>query len=182
MEYEQIEDRMKKVIEHLDEELSLIRAGRANPAILNKVQVEYYGVMSPINQVATISVPEARQILVTPWDRSMVSACEKAINMAELGLNPINDGNSLRLMLPELNEERRKQLVKQTKNLGEEAKVAIRNIRRDSIDEYKKMQKNSEITEDDLKSNEEVIQKITDKYTAIVDKRLEDKEKEIMEI
>ena len=178
MEYEQIEDRMKKVIEHLDEELSLIRAGRANPAILNKVQVEYYGVMSPINQVATISVPEARQILVTPWDRSMVSACEKAINMAELGLNPINDGNSLRLMLPELNEERRKQLVKQTKNLGEEAKVAIRNIRRDSIDEYKKMQKNSEITEDDLKSNEEDIQKITDKYTAIVDKRLEDKEKE----
>ena len=156
MEYEQIEDRMKKVIEHLDEELSLIRAGRANPAILNKVQVEYYGVMSPINQVATISVPEARQILVTPWDRSMVSACEKAINMAELGLNPINDGNSLRLMLPELNEERRKQLVKQTKN--------------------------SEITEDDLKSNEEDIQKITDKYTAIVDKRLEDKEKEIMEI
>lgn len=182
MEYEQIEDRMKKVIEHLDEELSLIRAGRANPAILNKVQVEYYGVMSPINQVATISVPEARQILVTPWDRSMVSACEKAINMAELGLNPINDGNSLRLMLPELNEERRKQLVKQTKNLGEEAKVAIRNIRRDSIDEYKKMQKNSEITEDDLKSNEEDIQKITDKYIAIVDKRLEDKEKEIMEI
>ena len=169
MEYEQIEDRMKKVIEHLDEELSLIRAGRANPAILNKVQVEYYGVMSPINQVATISVPEARQILVTPWDRSMVSACEKAINMAELGLNPIN-------------EERRKQLVKQTKNLGEEAKVAIRNIRRDSIDEYKKMQKNSEITEDDLKSNEEDIQKITDKYTTIVDKRLEDKEKEIMEI
>lgn len=182
MEYEQIEDRMKKVIEHLDEELSLIRAGRANPAILNKVQVEYYGVMSQINQVATISVPEARQILVTPWDRSMVSACEKAINMAELGLNPINDGNSLRLMLPELNEERRKQLVKQTKNLGEEAKVAIRNIRRDSIDEYKKMQKNSEITEDDLKSNEGDIQKITDKYTAIVDKRLEDKEKEIMEI
>lgn len=182
MEYEQIEDRMKKVIEHLDEELSLIRAGRANPAILNKVQVEYYGAMSPINQVATISVPEARQILVTPWDRSMVSACEKAINMAELGLNPINDGNSLRLMLPELNEERRKQLVKQTKNLGEEAKVAIRNIRRDSIDEYKKMQKNSEITEDDLKSNEEDIQKITDKYIAIVDKRLEDKEKEIMEI
>lgn len=182
MEYEQIEERMKKVIEHLDEELSLIRAGRANPAILNKVQVEYYGVMSPINQVATISVPEARQILVTPWDRSMVPACEKAINMAELGLNPINDGNSLRLMLPELNEERRKQLVKQTKNLGEEAKVAIRNIRRDSIDEYKKMQKNSEITEDDLKSNEEDIQKITDKYTSIVDKKLEDKEKEIMEI
>ncbi len=182
MEYEQIEQRMKKVIEHLEEELSLIRAGRANPAILNKVQVEYYGVMSPINQVATISVPEARQILVTPWDRSMVSACEKAINMAELGLNPINDGNSLRLMLPELNEERRKQLVKETKTLGEEAKIAIRNIRRDAIDEYKKMLKNSEITEDDLKSNEEDIQKITDKFTSNVDKKLEEKEKEIMEI
>ena len=182
MEYEQIEQRMKKVIEHLEDELSLIRAGRANPAILNKVQVEYYGVMSPINQVATISVPEARQILVTPWDRSMVSACEKAINMAELGINPINDGNSLRLMLPELNEERRKQLVKQTKTLGEEAKIAIRNIRRDSIDECKKMQKNSEITEDELKSNEEDIQKITDKFTSTVDKKLEEKEKEIMEI
>ena len=179
MDYSNIEDRMEKAVGAYERNLSEIRAGRANPAILNKVQVEYYGVMSPINQVATISVPEARQILVTPWDRSMVSACEKAINMAELGLNPINDGNSLRLMLPELNEERRKQLVKQTKNLGEEAKVAIRNIRRDSIDEYKKMQKNSEITEDDLKSNEEDIQKITDKYTAIVDKRLEDKEKEI---
>lgn len=182
MEYEQIEQRMKKVIEHLEDELSLIRAGRANPAILNKVQVEYYGVMSPINQVATISVPEARQILVTPWDRSMVSACEKAINIAELGLNPINDGNSLRLMLPELNEERRKQLVKQTKTLGEEAKIAIRNIRRDAIDECKKMLKNSEITEDDLKSNEEDIQKITDKFTSSVDKKLEEKEKEIMEI
>lgn len=182
MEYDYIEEKMKKVIEHLDEELSLIRAGRANPAILNKVQVEYYGTMSPINQVATISVPEARQILVTPWDRSMVSACEKAINVAELGVNPINDGNSLRLLLPELNEERRKQLVKQTKTLGEESKVAIRNIRRDAIDDCKKMQKNSEITEDDLKSNEQDIQKITDKYTDMVDNRLDEKEKEIMEI
>ena len=182
MEYEQIEERMKKVINHLEEELGLIRAGRANPAILNKVQVEYYGVMTPINQVATISVPEARQILVAPWDRSMVPACEKAINMAELGVNPINDGNSLRLMLPELNEERRKQLVKQTRTLGEEAKVAVRNIRRDAIDEFKKMQKNSEITEDDLKSNEEEVQKITDKYTDIIDKHLSEKEKEIMEI
>ena len=179
MEYEQIEERMEKVINHLEDELGLIRAGRANPAILNKVQVEYYGVMTPINQVATISVPEARQILVAPWDRSMVPACEKAINMAELGVNPINDGNSLRLMLPELNEERRKQLVKQTRTLGE---VAVRNIRRDAIDEFKKMQKNSEITEDDLKSNEEEVQKITDKYTDIIDKHLSEKEKEIMEI
>ena len=182
MEYEQIEERMEKVINHLEDELGLIRAGRANPAILNKVQVEYYGVMTPINQVATISVQEARQILVAPWDRSMVPACEKAINMAELGLNPINDGTSLRLMLPELNEERRKQLVKQTRTLGEEAKVAVRNIRRDAIDEFKKMQKNSEITEDDLKSNEEEVQKITDKYTDIIDKHLSEKEKEIMEI
>lgn len=182
MEYSQIEEKMKKVIEHLEDELSLIRAGRANPAILNKVQVEYYGVMTPINQVATISVPEARQILVTPWDRSMMSACEKAVNMAELGINPINDGNSLRLMFPELNEERRKQLVKQAKSLGEESKVAIRNIRRDAIDEFKKMQKNSEITEDDLKLNEENVQKITDKFTSSVDTKLLEKEKEIMEI
>lgn len=182
MEYSQIEEKMKKVIEHLEDELSLIRAGRANPAILNKVQVEYYGVMTPINQVATISVPEARQILVTPWDRSMMSACEKAVNMAELGINPINDGNSLRLMFPELNEERRKQLVKQAKSLGEESKVAIRNIRRDAIDEFKKMQKNSEITEDDLKLNEENVQKITDKFTLSVDTKLLEKEKEIMEI
>lgn len=182
MEYSQIEEKMKKVIEHLEDELSLIRAGRANPAILNKVQVEYYGVMTPINQVATISVPEARQILVTPWDRSMVSVCEKAINIAELGINPINDGNSLRLMFPELNEERRKQLVKQAKSLGEESKVAIRNIRRDAIDEFKKMQKNSEITEDDLKLNEENVQKITDKFTSSVDTKLLEKEKEIMEI
>lgn len=182
MEYKHIEEKMEKVIIHFEDELSLIRAGRANPAILNKVQVEYYGTKTPINQVATISVPEARQILVTPWDRGLVSACEKAINMAELGVNPINDGNSLRLMLPELNETRRKQLVKQTKTLGEESKVAVRNIRREAIDEYKKMQKNSEITEDDLKLNEENIQKITDKYIAIIDKKLEEKEKEIMEI
>ena len=182
MEYDYIEEKMEKVIEHLDEELSLIRAGRANPAILNKVQVEYYGTMSPINQVATISVPEARQILVTPWDRSMVSACEKAINVAELGVNPINDGNSLRLMLPELNEERRKQLVKQTKTLGEESKVAIRNIRRDAIDECKKMQKNSEITEDDLKVAESEIQKLTDTKIADIDAILEKKEKEVMSV
>ena len=176
------EEKMMNAITTLENRFTNVRAGRANPNMLDGVMVEYYGTPTPLKSLANISVPEARQILVTPWDRSMVSACEKAINMAELGLNPINDGNSLRLMLPELNEERRKQLVKQTKNLGEEAKVAIRNIRRDSIDEYKKMQKNSEITEDDLKSNEEDIQKITDKYTAIVDKRLEDKEKEIMEI
>ena len=179
MEYEQIEDRMKKVIEHLDEELSLIRAGRANPAILNKVQVEYYGVMSPINQVATISVPEARQILVTPWDRSMVSACEKAINMAELGLNPINDGNSLRLMLPELNEERRKQLVKQTKNLGEEAKVAIRNVRREANDEIKK---DKALPEDEAKDLQDKVQKLTDKIIEKIETVAKDKEKEVMSI
>lgn len=182
MEYEQIEEKMKKVIEHLEDELGLIRAGRANPAILNKVQVEYYGVMSPISQVATISVPEARQILVSPWDRSMVGACEKAINVAELGINPINDGASLRLIIPELNEQRRKDLVKQTKTLGEEAKVAIRNVRRDSIEVFKKLQKNSEITEDDLKDNEEKVQKITDKYINNIDLKLSEKEKEIMEI
>ena len=177
-----VTDKMDKTIENLGKKFATVRAGRANPSSLDGVMVEYYGVMTPLKQLATISVPEARQILVAPWDRSMVPACEKAINMAELGVNPINDGNSLRLMLPELNEERRKQLVKQTRTLGEEAKVAVRNIRRDAIDEFKKMQKNSEITEDDLKSNEEEVQKITDKYTDIIDKHLSEKEKEIMEI
>ena len=182
MEFFELEERMKKVIDHLIDELSLIRAGRANPAILNKVEVEYYGTLTPINQVGTISVPEARQIVVTPWDKSALSACEKAINKAELGVNPINDGASIRLIFPALNEERRKELTKEVKSLGEEAKIAIRNIRRDEIESNKEFQKAGEITEDDLKSNEEKIQKITDKYTAKVDEEISAKEKEIMQI
>ena len=139
MEYEQIEDKMQKSIDYLCEELAGIRAGRANPAILNKVTVEYYGVQTPLNQIGAISVPEARQILITPWDRSLLGAITKAIQVAELGVNPINDGNGVRLTFPELNEERRKQIVKEVRSLGEEAKIAVRNTRRDGIDEAKKL-------------------------------------------
>ncbi|MBO5478100.1 MAG: ribosome recycling factor [Clostridia bacterium] len=182
MEYELIEEKMQKAIDYLADELAAIRAGRANPAILNKVSVEYYGVQTPLNQVGAISVPEARQILITPWDKSLLGAITKAIQVAEIGVNPINDGNGIRLTFPELNEERRKQLVKEVKALGEEAKVAIRNVRRDGIDDAKKLKANGEMTEDELKGAEEKIQKITDKYTDKVEKIIADKEKEVMEV
>ena len=182
MDFSLVEQKMEKAIEHLKDELALIRAGRANPAILNKVEVEYYGVLTPINQVGSISVPEARQILITPWDKSVLNSIEKAIQKAEIGINPINDGNAIRLNFPELTEDRRRELVKDAKAIGETSKVAIRNIRRDSIDEAKAAQKSSEITEDELKSAEEKIQKITDKYVEMVDNNISAKEKEIMEI
>lgn len=182
MEYNIIEEKMDKAIIHLDEELANIRAGRANPAILNKVKVEYYGAMTPINQLGTISVPEPRQILITPWDKSTLGFINKAIQQSDIGLNPMNDGNSIRLTFPELNEERRKELCKQIKSLGEDTKIAIRNIRRDFIDEAKASQKSSEITEDELEVIEEKIQKITDKYIDIVDKSILNKDKEIMEV
>ena len=173
---------MQKAVDYLCEELMGIRAGRANPAILNKVTVEYYGVQTPLNQVGAISVPEARQILITPWDRSLLGAITKAIQVAEIGVNPINDGNGVRLTFPELNEERRKQLVKEVKSLGEDTKVAVRNLRRDGIDEAKKLKNNNEMTEDELKAAEEKIQKITDKYVAKIDSIVADKEKEVMEV
>jgi len=182
MEYQEIEDKMQKAVDYLCEELMGIRAGRANPAILNKVTVEYYGVQTPLNQVGAISVPEARQILITPWDRSLRGAITKAIQVAEIGVNPINDGNGVRLTFPELNEERRKQLVKEVKSLGEDTKVAVRNLRRDGIDEAKKLKNNNEMTEDELKGAEEKIQKITDKYTNKVETVVADKEKEVMEV
>lgn len=182
MDYNVIEQRMDKAIDHLVEELGNIRAGRANPTILNKIQVEYYGMPTPINQVGTISVPEARQIQITPWDKSVLPAIEKAINKAELGLNPMNDGVSIRLMFPELNEQRRKDLAKECRSLGEEAKIAIRNVRRDSMESAKSKQKSAEISEDELNSTEEKIQKITDKFVQNIDKLIESKEKEIMEI
>ncbi len=182
MELNNLEEKMKKTIEHLEEEYSTIRAGRANPAILNKIQVEYYGALTPINQVGSISVPEARQILITPWDRSVLGAIEKAINVAELGINPINDGSSIRLNFPELNEERRREIVKDVKKLAEETKVAVRNVRRDGMDIVKSEQKNGDITEDEQKDFEEKIQKLTDKYIVNVDKVMESKEKEIMEV
>lgn len=182
MDFNVVEEKMNKSIDFLKDELSNIRAGRANPAILNKVEVDYYGALTPINQIGTISVPEARQILITPWDRSIIIAVEKALQKADLGVNPINDGNAIRLVFPELTEERRKELSKEVKALGEDAKVAIRNSRREAIDDAKKEHKASEITDDELKVIEEKIQKITDKYVANIDNIIENKEKEIMEV
>ena len=182
MNYEELEDKMQKAVDYLCEELAGIRAGRANPAILNKITVEYYGVQTPLNQIGAISVPEARQILITPWDRSLLGAITKAIQVSELGVNPINDGNGIRLTFPELNEERRKQIVKEVRALGEDAKIAIRNLRRDGIDDAKKLKNSGEMTEDELKGSEEKIQKITDKYIENVEKVIADKEKEVMEV
>ena len=182
MDFSEIENKMDKTIDVFKDSLSEVRAGRANPAILNKVTVEYYGVQTPLNQIGAISVPEARQILITPWDRSLLGQIIKAIQVAELGVNPINDGNSVRLTFPELNEERRRQIVKDVKSLGEDAKVAIRNLRRDGIDDAKALKNNGEMTEDELKSAEDKIQKITDKYTDKVEKVIENKEKEVMEV
>ncbi len=182
MEYDLIEERMQKAIEYLEDELAGIRAGRANPAILNKVMVDYYGAATPLNQVGSISVPEARQILITPWDKSLLGPINKAIQVAEIGVNPINDGNSIRLTFPELTEERRRQITKDVKSIGEDSKVSIRNIRRDSIDNAKAKQKANELTEDELAVAEEKIQKITDKFIAKVDSIISAKEKEVMEI
>ena len=182
MDYTNLKERMEKSIGAFKEKLSEIRAGRANPAILNKVKIDYYGTPTPINQVAGVSVPEARLIVIQPWDVSVLKDIEKAILASDIGLNPNNDGKVIRLSFPELTEERRKELAKEIRKIAEEAKVAIRAIRRDGIDEAKAKQKNSEITEDELKSAETEIQKITDKYIDEIDKILADKEKEIMSV
>ena len=183
MDYTNLKERMEKSIGAFKEKLSEIRAGRANPAILNKVKIDYYGTPTPINQVAGVSVPEARLIVIQPWDVSVLKDIEKAILASDIGLNPNNDGKVIRLAFPELTEERRKELVKDIKKMAEEAKVAVRAARRrDGIDEAKAKQKNSEITEDELKSAETEIQKITDKYIDEIDKILADKEKEIMSV
>lgn len=182
MEFNEIEERMKKSISVFEENLSEIRAGRANPAILNKIMVDYYGVPTPINQVAGVSVPEARMIVIQPWDASVLKDIERAILTSDIGLNPNNDGKVIRLAFPELNEERRKEIVKDIKKMAEEAKVAVRSIRRDGIDKAKELQKESSITEDDLKRAEEQIQKMTDKKIEEIDVILDKKEKEIMSI
>ena len=182
MDYTSIEEKMKKTINMYEGNLAEIRAGRANPAILNKISVEYYGTQTPINQVAGISVPEARLIVIQPWDMSVLKEIERAILASDIGITPNNDGKVIRLNFPELNEERRKEIVKDIHKLGEEAKIAIRNSRRDGIDEARSKQKASEITEDDLKQAEEQIQKLTDKYVAEIDKITENKEKEIMTV
>lgn len=182
MDFSEFENRMDKTIEVFKQNLSEVRAGRANPAILNKVSVEYYGTPTPINQVAGISVPEARLIIIQPWDASILKDIEKAILASDIGINPNNDGKVIRLSFPELTEERRKELVKDIKKMAEESKVAIRAIRRDGIDKAKIMQKNSEITEDDLRGAEENIQKLTDKKIEEIDRVLADKEKEVMNV
>lgn len=176
------EEKMNKTISVFEENLSEIRAGRANPAILNKITVDYYGVPTPINQVAGISVPEARMILIQPWDMNLLKEIEKEILKSDIGINPNNDGKVIRLNFPELNEERRKEIVKDIRKLAEEAKVAIRSIRRDAMDEAKEMQKKSEITEDNLKNEENEIQKLTDKKVEEIDSMLASKEREVMSI
>ena len=182
MDYSKFEEKMTKTISVFEENLAEIRAGRANPAILNKIMIDYYGTPTPINQVAGISVPEARMIVIQPWDASVLKEIEKEILKSDIGINPNNDGKVIRLVFPELNEERRKEIVKDIRKLAEEAKVAIRSIRRDAIDEAKDLQKKSEITEDDLKQEEEQIQKLTDKKVEEIDTLLAQKEKEIMNI
>ena len=180
--YEPYETKMKKTISVLREEFSAIRAGRANPALLDRIAIDYYGAQTPINQLSNISVPEARTILIQPWEAKLLKDIEKAIQKSDIGINPNNDGKVIRLTFPVLNEERRKELIKQIKKLSEEAKVAIRSIRRDAVENYKKQKKNNEMTEDDLKDAEKEIQVITEHFVVEVDKVMADKEKEIMEI
>ena len=176
------EERMKRRIAHLEEEYKSIRAGRANPNVLDKVKVDYYGTPTPVNQVATVSVPEARIITIQPWDASILNDIMKAIQMSDIGINPQNDGKMLRLAFPPLTEDRRKEIVKDVAKIGEDTKVQIRNVRRDAIDDLKKMKKDGEVTEDDQKSGEKKVQDLTDKYIKKTDSISADKQKEIMEL
>ena len=182
MDYNIIKEKMNKSIENLKEKFSEVRAGRANPAILNKVKIDYYGTPTPINQVAGVSVPEARLIVIQPWDASVLKEIEKAILASDIGIKPNNDGKVIRLAFPELNEERRKELVKDIRKIAEDTKVAIRASRRDGIEMAKSEQKQGNITEDDLKQAEQDIQKMTDKSIEEIDKMLENKEKEVMSV
>ncbi len=175
-------ERMDKAVQALTRELSTIRAGRANAAILDRVTVDYYGAPTPVNQLAGISVPEARLLVIQPYDKTVLGEIEKAILKSDLGLNPTNDGSILRIAIPALTEERRKELVKQVKKEAEEAKVAIRNIRRDGNDDLKKLEKNGEITEDELRGYSDDIQKLTDAHVQKMDEVAKDKEKEIMSV
>lgn len=181
-DYKEFTDRMEKTCSVLMENFNAVRAGRANAAVLDKITVDYYGTATPIQQVATISTPDPRTLAIQPWDGSVLKAIEKAIQVSDLGINPQNDGRIIRLVFPQLTEERRKELVKQVKKYGEEAKVAVRNIRRDAMDKFKKQQKASEITEDDYKNMEKDMQKETDNYIKKVDELCAKKEKELFEI
>jgi len=180
--YKEIEAKMTKAIQALKEELAGLRAGRANPAMLDKISVDYYGVPTPINQLGSISVPEARVIVIQPWEPKILRDVEKAIQKADIGINPNNDGKVIRLIFPVLTEERRRELTKTVKKQGEDAKIAVRAVRREAIEQFKAQEKKSEITEDDLRLAEQDVQKLTDKYVADIDKIVEDKEKEIMEV
>ena len=182
MDYTNLKEKMEKTISVYSEKLSEVRAGRANPAILNKVKIDYYGTPTPINQVAGVSVPEARLIVIQPWDASVLKDIEKAILASDIGINPNNDGKVIRLAFPELNEERRKELAKDVRKMAEDAKVAVRSIRREGMDTAKQEQKDGDITEDELKQAENEIQKITDRSIEEIDKILETKEKEIMSV
>ena len=178
---QQYEDKMKKTIEFLETDFSSIRAGRANPHVLDKLRVDYYGPPTPIQQVANVSVPEARMIQIQPWEKNMLKVIEKAIQVSDLGINPTNDGTMIRLVFPELTEERRKELVKDVKKKGEAAKVAVRNIRRDGNDMLKKL-KGSDVSEDEIKDMETELQKLTDKFVKDVDKAVDNKSKEVMTV
>ena len=181
-EIKEFKARMIKTAEVLSTQFDTVRAGRANAAVLDQIEVDYYGSPTPIRQIASISSPDPRTLLIQPWDGSTLKLIEKAILTSELGINPQNDGRVIRLVFPQLTEERRKELAKQVRKYGEEAKVAVRNIRRDAMDKFKKQQKKSEITEDDLKDLEKEMQKLTDDYTKEVDKLTTAKEKELFEI
>ena len=180
--YEEFETKMRKTSENLSTNLASVRAGRANAAVLDQITVDYYGTPTPIQQVASISTPDPRSLLITPWDKSTLKGIEKAIMASELGINPQNDGTCIRLVFPQLTEERRRELAKQVKKYAEEAKVAIRNIRRDAMDSFKVQKKNGEMTEDDVKIAEKDIQKLTDDMCKEIDALLEKKEKELLAV
>ncbi len=180
--YTEFEDKMKKTLTSLNNDFAGVRAGRANPAVLDRLRVEYYGASSKINEVAAVSVPEARMLVIQPWDVTVLKEIEKAILASDIGITPNSDGKVIRLTFPQPTEERRRELVKDVKKYGEDAKVAIRNVRRDALDKFKKQEKAHEITEDDLKGIETDIQKLTDKYIGEIEKMVSEKEKEVMAV
>ena len=178
----QFEEKMSGAIDHLNRELAAVCAGRANPAVLDHVEVEYYGAATPLAQLASVAVTEARILTITPWDRTLIKPITKAIQTSDIGINPIDDGQTVRLVFPAPTEERRKQLAKDIAKMGEEAKVAVRNVRREAMDKAKVMKKNGELTEDTEKTMQEDVQKLTDKYIKLVDAAIEEKQKEIMAV
>jgi ribosome recycling factor len=180
--YEEFEGKMKRTLEVLMQQFDAVRAGRANPAVLDQIEVEYYGTPAPVNQIGSISSPDPRTLLIQPWDASALKSIEKAIQASDLGINPQNDGRVIRLVFPQLTEERRKDLAKQVRKYAEESKIAVRNVRRDAMDKYKVRKKNGEITEDDMKDAEKDLQKLTDDYVKKADAMADKKEKELFEI